>query len=275
MTAVTTTAEARARVRGRILRRSSARRGSTAPLRGLLPLVVLLAVWQLAGNQHSPFFPPPSRWWTALSDLQGSGRLWPAVGTTALTFILGLAIATAIGTVIGILIGSIRSSERALNPVLDYMRNLPVAALVPVAAILLGTNTHMAVTIVAFSAVWPVILNSRTGVRGLSPVLVSALENMRLGKWRRRAVLVGAALPSILVGIRVAAPLALVVAILAEFVTNLAGLGSLLVNAQQNFASAEVYGLLVVAGILAFVVNVGVNLLEAPVLHRHGIAGRP
>jgi len=239
-----------------------------------MPLVVLLAVWQLAGHQHSPFFPPPSRWWTALSDLEGSGQLWPAVGTTAVTFILGLAIATAIGTVIGILIGSIRFSERALNPVLDYMRNLPVAALVPVAAILLGTNTHMAVTIVAFSAVWPVILNSRTGVSGLSPVLVSALENMRLGKWRRRTVLVGAALPSILVGIRVAAPLALVVAILAEFVTNLSGLGSLLVNAQQTFASSEVYGLLVVAGILAFVVNVGVNLLEAPVLHRHGITGR-
>lgn len=268
-------AETTARVRGRILRRSPAtRRGSTAPLRGLIPLVVLLAIWQLVGNQHSPFFPPPNRWWTALSNLQGSGNLWPAVGTTALTFLLGLAIATAIGTVIGILIGSIRFSERALNPVLDYMRNLPVAALVPVAAILLGTNTHMAVTIVAFSAVWPIILNSRTGVSGLSPVLVSALENMRLGKWRRRTVLVGAALPSILVGIRVAAPLALVVAILAEFVTNLSGLGSLLVNAQQNFASAEVYGLLVVAGILAFVVNVGVNLLEAPVLHRHGITGR-
>lgn len=268
-------AETQARVRGRILRRSpGTRRGSTAPLRGLIPLVVLLAVWQLAGNQHSPFFPPPNRWWTALSDLQGSGHLWPAVGTTAVTFLLGLAIATAIGTVIGILIGSIRFSERALNPVLDYMRNLPVAALVPVAAILLGTNTHMAVTIVAFSAVWPIILNSRTGLSGLSPVLVSALENMRLGKWRRRTVLVGAALPAILAGIRVAAPLALVVAILAEFVTNLSGLGSLLVNAQQNFASAEVYGLLVVAGILAFVVNVGVNLLEAPVLHRHGITGR-
>lgn len=274
MTAVVA-GETRARISRRIFRRSPAtRRGSTAPLRGLIPLVVLLAVWQLVGNQHSPFFPPPNRWWTALSDLQGSGGLWPAVGITALTFILGLAIATAIGTVIGILIGSIRSSERALNPVLDYMRNLPVAALVPVAAILLGPNTHMAVTIVAFSAVWPVVLNSRTGVSGLSPVLVSALENMRLGKWRRRTVLVGAALPSILVGIRVAAPLALVVAILAEFVTNLSGLGSLLVNAQQNFASAEVYGLLVVAGILAFVVNVGVNLLEAPVLHRHGITGR-
>lgn len=273
MTAVSAV-ETQERVRGRILRRSPTRRGSTAPLRGLIPLLVLLAAWQVAGNQHSPFFPPPNQWWTALSDLQGSGRLWPAVGTTALTFILGLAIATAIGTVIGILIGSIRSSERALNPVLDYMRNLPVAALVPVAAILLGTNTHMAVTIVAFSAVWPIILNSRTGVRELSPVLVFALENLRLGKWRRRAVLVGAALPSILVGIRVAAPLALVVAILAEFVTNLSGLGSLLVNAQQNFASAEVYGLLVVAGILAFVVNVGVNLLEAPVLHRHGINGR-
>jgi ABC-type nitrate/sulfonate/bicarbonate transport system permease component len=266
--------DTRAQVRGRTLGRSSTRRGSTAPLRGLIPLVILLVVWQLVGNQHSPFFPPPSRWWHAISGLQGSGHLWPAIGTTALTFILGLAIATVIGTAVGILIGSIRASERALNPVLDYMRNLPVAALVPVAAILLGTNTHMAVTIVAFSAVWPVILNTRTGIRELSPVLVSALENLHLGKWRRRSVLVGAALPSILVGIRVAAPLALVVAILAEFVTNLSGLGSLLVNAQQQFISAEVYGLLVVAGVLAFIVNVGVNLLEAPVLYRHGITGR-
>lgn len=265
--------DAPARTRRRDGRRP-VRRGSTAPLRGLIPLAILLVVWQLAGNPHSVFFPPPSQWWTAISGLQSDGGLWPAIGTTALTFILGLAIATVIGTVIGMLIGSVRVSERALNPVLDYMRNLPVAALVPVVAILLGTNTHMAVTIVAFSAVWPVLLNSRTGVRKLSPVLVAALENMQLSKWRRRSVLLGAALPSILVGVRVAAPLALVVAILAEFVTNLSGLGSLLVNAQQTFASAQVYGLLVVAGILAFVVNVGVNLLEAPVLHRHGIAGR-
>lgn len=255
-------------------RRRPARRGSTAPLRGLAPLIVLLVIWQLAGDPHSVFFPTPSRWWSAIETVRRQGQLWPAIGDTALTFILGIAIATVIGAAIGVAIGSVQGSERALNPVLDYMRNLPAAALVPVAAILLGTNTHMAVTIVAFSAVWPVLLNTRTGVRELSPVLAGALENMQLSRWRRRSVLLGAALPSMLIGVRVAAPLALVVTILAEFVTNLSGIGALLLSAQQNFASAQAYGLLVVAGILAFITNVGVSLLEAPVLRRHGIAGR-
>ena len=67
-----------------------------------------------------------------------------------------------------------------------------------------------------------------------------------------------------------AAPLALIVTLLAEFITNLSGVGALILSAQQNFNSAEVYALLLVAGVLALVVNSIVSAIEASVLRRHG-----
>lgn len=241
-----------------------------APLRGLVPLVILLALWQLFGSTHSVFFPRPSLWWDAVVKIERSGTLWPSLLATTETFIEAIIVATLIGAVLGIAIGSVKWGDSAFNPVLDFLRNLPAAAVVPAAAIILGTNAKMALVIVVFSCIWPILLNTRAEIRRISAVLSNVITNIGLRGFRKQSVIVGSVLPSVLLGVRVAAPLALIVTILAEFITNISGLGSLLVSAQQNFDSPEVYGLLVVAGLLALMVNILVSLLEAPIVRRHG-----
>ncbi len=241
-----------------------------APLVGLLPLAALLLIWQIFGNPHSVFFPQPNRWFAAIGSLQQQGILWSSILATASTFIQSMIVATLIGTALGMALGSIRWGGKALDPLLDFLRNLPAAALVPAAAIVLGTNTKMALVIVVFSSVWPILLNTRSAILNLSPVLSSSITNLRLGGFRRSSVMIGSALPGILLGVRVAAPLALIVTLLAEFITNLSGVGALILSAQQNFNSAEVYALLLVAGVLALVVNSIVSAIEASVLRRHG-----
>lgn len=242
-----------------------------APAIGLAPLAALLIIWQLFGSSHSTFFPRPSLWLKAISNVEASGNLWPALGATALTFIEAIVVATIIGVALGMAIGSVKRTGTLLDPLLDFLRNLPAAALVPAAAIVFGTNAKMALIIVVISCIWPILLNTRAQIQGVDPTLISTIDNLGVRGTRRQSVLVGSALPAILLGVRVAAPLALIVTLLAEFITNISGIGALLLSAQQNFDSPEVYGLLVISGILALLVNSLVSLIELPIVRRHGI----
>lgn len=242
---------------------SGRRRRGGVPLRGLLPLVLGLLLWQLLAPQRSPYFPAPSQWAASLWPLVKDGSLPKAIGWSFLTFVLGLVLATVVGTAIGALIGANRTTDRALGPTLESLRVLPAAALVPLATLVLGYSMQMKLLVVVLPATWPILLNVRSARRSLSPVLMDVSRTLGLGRGERvRKILTPALTPSILLGIRVAAPLALIITLLVEIVTRINGLGGLLGNAQANFLSAQVYGLLVIAGALGFLVNWAVTHAE-------------
>jgi ABC-type nitrate/sulfonate/bicarbonate transport system permease component len=245
------------------------RQASFPPLRGLLPLGVLLAVWQLTGSEQSPYFPPPSAWVRGLHRLWESGMLRPAVGQTLVTFALALLVATALGTIVGILIGVSRRLDRALGPALEFARAMPPSAMVPIAALLIGYDQTMKVAVVTFAAIWPILLNARAGVRQLDPVLRDALRSLHMSRFDRvRKAILPALLPSVLLGVRVAAPVSLVITLLVEILTRVGGLGALIALSQRNYLSAQVYGLILVAGVLSFFANGLVASLER-YLFRH------
>lgn len=239
------------------------------PIRGLIPLAALLALWQLLGDPASPYFPPPATWIDGITPLVATGTLWPAVGETTSTFLLGLTIATVIGALLGTLVGASRPVDRALSPSLEFLRALPAAALVPVAALILGYTTQMKLVVVVLPATWPILLTCRTARRALSPVLLDTPRTLGLSTWDRAVkVLTPALLPAVLLGVRVAAPLALIITLLVEIVTRMNGLGAALGTAQANFLSAQVYGLLTIAGLLGYAVNWTVTRTETRVSHR-------
>jgi ABC-type nitrate/sulfonate/bicarbonate transport system permease component len=236
------------------------------PGRGLLPLVLLLVLWELTGDPASPYFPPPSTWVDGIRPLLDNDTLLPAIGQTALTFLLGLAIATVLGSVVGTLVGAVRPVDRALSPSLEFLRALPAASLVPVAALVLGYTMQMKLVVVVLPATWPILLTCRTARRTLSPVLLDTPRTLGLSAVdRMRKILVPALTPAVLLGVRVAAPLALIITLLVEIVTRVDGLGAVLGAAQASFLSAQVYGLLTIAGVLGFVVNWVVTRAEAAV----------
>jgi ABC-type nitrate/sulfonate/bicarbonate transport system permease component len=251
-------------------RASGGRRPRTfPPLRGLLPLGLVLGWWQLVGSEASPYFPAPSSWARGLYRLWQSGTLLAAAGQTLTTFALSLAVATVLGSVLGIAVGASRRIDRALGPTLEFARAMPPAAMVPVAALLIGYDERMKVAVVTSAAIWSVVLNVRGGVRALDPVLVDTARCLHLG-WldRSRKCIVPALLPAIFLGVRVAAPVALVVTLLVEIVTRVGGLGALIALSQRNYLSAQVYGLILLAGLFNFLVNGVVAALEALAL-RH------
>lgn len=249
--------------------RKGGRIGSFPPLRGLLPLVVLLVIWQLTGSSSSPYFPPPSTWVAGLGDLWISGALWPAIVATLTTFLTALAVATVVGALTGLLLGVSPWADRALGPTLEFARAMPPAAIVPIAVLLIGYDQKMKVTVVALAAVWSILLNTREGVRSLDPVLRDTARSLHLNALDTvRKVMFPALAPAILLGVRVAAPISLVITLLVEILTRVDGLGAVIATSQRNYQSARVYGLILVAGLFSFVVNGVVGMAEA-YLFRH------
>jgi ABC-type nitrate/sulfonate/bicarbonate transport system permease component len=239
------------------------------PLRGLLPLVFFLAAWQAIDPQGSPYFPPPSSWWASMVTLSKSGKLWPALNSTLLTFVLAIALACVLGGAAGILIGRSPVARRVLGPLLEFCRGLPPPVVVPVAVLVLGYVESLKLVIVVMVAIWPILLNTASSTSALSELLGEVSRTLRIGRIATlRKIVLPAAVPAFLVGVRSAVPLAIVITLLVEMVTSLPGIGSLIVISQRQFHSSEVYGLLVVVGFMGFVLNTVFVTIEGLLLRR-------
>jgi ABC-type nitrate/sulfonate/bicarbonate transport system permease component len=237
--------------------------------RGLLPLLLLLALWQLLQPGPSPYFPGPARWWTAAGALLEREHLIAAFVTTTWTFLLALALAIVLGAALGVAIGVSPLIARALAPTLEFMRAIPPPVTVPVAALLVGYSDTMKLAVVVLSALWPILLNTTSAVRGIDPLLMDVARSFRLGPGERiRRIVLPAIVPSLLIGIRVAIPLTIVVTLLVEMLTSLPGIGALMIRSQRNYQSSEVYALLVLVGLFGFVVNALFAIVEAVIMRR-------
>jgi len=236
-------------------------------LTGLLPLALLLGAWELLATANDPYFPPPSSWWVAVRRLSDLGTLLPAIRATAETFALALGVAVVAGSLLGLAIGALPAMRSVTSPLVEFSRTMPPPAVVPMAALLIGLGRTMAVTVVVFAAVWPIVLNTAEAVRSLPAVLLETARALHLSRRARvTKVLAPALVPGLLLGVRVATPLCVIVTLLVEMLTGAPGIGSLLVQAQRNFISAQAFGVLIVVGVFGFLVNTSVGALEQRVL---------
>jgi ABC-type nitrate/sulfonate/bicarbonate transport system permease component len=239
------------------------------PARGLLPLVLLLVLWQLLQGGPSPYFPGPAQWWKATTLLFDRERLLAAFGATTLSFLAGLVLAIVIGSALGVLVGISRRIDRALQPLLEFMRAIPPPVTVPLASLLIGYSESMKLTVIALAGLWPILLNAASAVRGIDPLLLDVARSFRLTTWQRmNRITLPAIVPSLLLGIRVAIPLAIVVTLLVEMLTSLPGVGALMIRSQRNYQSSEVYALLVLVGLFGFVVNDLFAVIEGVIMRR-------
>lgn len=256
------------------MRRTRSAGRTRLPLRGLLPLALALVVWQLVGDPDSPYYPPPSTWWTALSQLQRDGVLLPALGQTMRTFFLALAIAIVVGAGAGAAVGASRASGRAVEPLFELMRTTPPPVIVPIAILIIGSTSTMMTAVVAFAALWPVLLNSAAAMRAVPAVRLEGARSLRLSRAERLfKVVLPSLTPGIMLGLSVAAPLALIVTLVVELLSASGGLGDLLLTAQRSFDAAGVFGLLAVAACVGLALNAVVGELERRMARNWGGAG--
>lgn len=214
--------------------------------------VVLFLWWQLASSGHyldPRTHPAPSTIFSTARDLIADGDLWSDTFVTMRRVVLGWTIGGVGGIALGLLMGANRLLRKALEPTLDALYVVPKLALLPVLLTIFGLGEGPKVALVSITVFFFVWISTMTAV-------MSVAEGYRetgqaFGTTRRqmfRHVLVPAALPQVLVGLRVAAGVAVLVIVAAEYIVGTDGLGYLIFNAHALGLNAEMYvGIVVVA----------------------------
>ena len=245
-------------------------------LQGLLPIAVLLVAWQLTTSDASLSFPPPDEWLKAIARMNADGALLPAVLHTLETYAFGLVCGVIIGGFVGTAIGSSRLIDRALTPTIDFMAAVPGAALVPVAVLLLGPGQLSGVTAVALIVSWPVLLNTATAMRSIPAVRLEMSRTIGLSPIQRwTKVIVPSLIPGAMLGVRVAASLAVIITLLVDIFGAGTGVGRLLLESQQRFDASAAWGLLLIVGLFGYLMSLSLTWLERTIAASSSLSAAP
>jgi sulfonate transport system permease protein len=216
----------------------------------LLP-ALLLAVWQIsaqAGWLSSRVLPAPSAVLQAFWTLAVSGELWVHLRTSLWRAISGFVVGAGAGLLLGLLTGSFRRAETLLDTTLQMIRNIPALALIPLVILWFGIDETAKLFLLAVGVFFPVYLNTFHGIRSADQGLIEMARSYGLSGWPLyRDVILPAALPSILVGVRFSLGLVWVLLIVAETISAQAGIGYMTMNARE-FLQTDV----VLVGILLY-----------------------
>ncbi|MFI5937748.1 ABC transporter permease [Actinoplanes sp. NPDC051494] len=239
-------------------------------LSGVAGLVLLAELLPRLGVVDDRYLPPASRILTALAAEARTAAFWTAVGDTLTAWAIGLAVAVALGAAIGVLIGAVPAARAWTASTIEFLRPIPSVALIPVAVLLYGTDLGSTLLLVVYAAFWQVLVQVLHGVVDVNPVAEQTARSFRFGAWARvRYLLWPTALPYVFTGLRLAAAVALILAITAELVIGAPGLGAVIAVAQSSGAVATMYALIVVTGLLGVAVNLGARRAERHFLAWH------
>jgi len=225
-------ASAPARPRGRALPG-----GSDLAIRAASVVSVLL-IWEFFGPALNPaILKPPSAILAAFPVLIENGELQLALGQSLRVYAGGMAIALLVGLALGIASGRARVIYNVIDPWVSALYSIPAVALIPVVALTLGYSGDLPrIATVALFGVFPILINTQQGVRNVDPALLEVARAFSSSERRLwKDVVVPAALPFILAGVRLAIGRGLIGMIVAEFLIGLAGLGYLIIVYQNTF----------------------------------------
>ncbi|ULR54729.1 ABC transporter permease [Streptomyces deccanensis] len=247
-------------------------RGSHAVL-GAAGLAGFLALWEAVprlGVVEDDFLPPVSRVAGALGTEFADGTFWTALGDTLTGWAVGLLIAVTAGIAVGVVIAVVPYLREATSSTIEFLRPIPSVALIPLAVLLYGTELRSVLLLVVYASFWQILIQTLYGVQDVDPVAEETARSYGLGTWARiRHVLWPTALPYVMTGVRLAAAVALILAVTAELVIGAPGLGQRIAVAQTSQAVPEMYALVVVTGLLGLLINVGARTVERRALAWH------
>ena len=253
---------------------ASRRRPALAALAPWALPAALVAFWQVAaqaGWLSSRILPEPWQVLTAFWSLAESGELWSHLRTSLWRAAVGFGIGAGLGLLLGLLNGSSRRAETLLDTTLQMIRNIPALALIPLVILWFGIDETAKLFLLAVGVFFPVYLNTFHGIRSADQGLIEMARSYGLSGWALyRDVILPAALPSILVGVRFSLGLVWVLLIVAETISAQSGIGYMTMNARE-FLQTDV----VLVGILLYALLGKAADLAARALERHFLRWNP
>jgi ABC-type nitrate/sulfonate/bicarbonate transport system permease component len=237
---------------------------------GYLLILALLALWQVSAEHwvESENWPPLTAVWQAFIDNMRSGELPEVFASSLYRMAVGFAIGGAAALIVGLLMATVPLVHRALEPLVELLRPIPIPAIVPPLILLLGIDDKLKIFIVAFSTFFPVLVNTVQGVRAIDPVPLAVARTFRHSRWRALfRVALPASLPYIMAGLRISLALALIVTVVAEMIAGSAGIGYYIMTMQYAMRAADMYAAVLVLAAIGYLLNRAFLLVERRVLH--------
>ena len=240
---------------------------------GASGVLALAAVWELAprmGMVNADFFPPLSAVLVRLGGLVLTAEFWGYVASTARTWVLGLAVATVAGVLAGLFIGLTPGARKYTHSTIEFLRPIPSVALIPGVILIFGSRYPSGVVLITYAAFWQVLLQMLYGLADIDSVARDTARSFRFSKLGYvRHVAWPTLLPFLFTGVRLAAAMALVLAVTAEMVIGSLGIGRGIMVAQSSNATPEAYAYVLVAGLMGVAINVAARGLERHLLQWH------
>jgi len=235
--------------------------------------VLLFGLWWLVSDDSKSFYLPPLRKIFAAFGPTWSSRWASDVLPSVARLLLGYAGAVIIGVALGVPLGARPRLRAVFEPALELFRAIPPPALVPVFMLLFGIGASMKLLVIISGAVWPVLLNTVEGVRAVDEVLADTCRCYRIsGAMRLRVLVLRAASPQIVTGMRQALSIAIILMVISEMSASSSGLGFAIVDFQRGFSIPEMWSGIILLGVLGFLLSLAFRLFEARALRwYHGL----
>jgi len=246
------------------LRRNRSR--LAAPL--VLLLLVLLWGALVAWQEYPPFIlPSPLLVWQKFVTMAGDGAIWLHVGVTLLEIGLGLAVGLSAAFGLGYLLGKHRSLERIASPYIVASQSIPIVAIAPLIVIWMGSGLASKVAVTALITFFPTLIATIVGIRNVDPDLHDLMLSLRASRWQLFWKLeLPAALPVIFGGLKLSATLAVVGAVVGEFMGASAGLGYLINLGRGILDTPLMFVAILLLVVIAQALYLSVAMLEARLL---------
>jgi NitT/TauT family transport system permease protein len=258
--------------------------------RALLVPAIFLAAWEgisRAGWVSPIILPAPSqvlvRWiayarpYKTFDPAEGGYLAWLFSGELvgdALTSLMrvgvGFAIGAGLALPIGLVMGARPRVYELLNPMVQILRPIPPIAFIPLAILWFGLGNPPAFFLISLGAFFPVLMNTVAGVRNVDAIYLRAARNLGAGEWTLFwRIMIPAAMPYILAGVRIGIGVAFIVVIVAEMIAVNAGLGYRILEAREYFWSDKVIAGMISIGIAGLGIDVLMSRLNSWLLRWH------
>jgi ABC-type nitrate/sulfonate/bicarbonate transport system permease component len=233
--------------------------------------ITALVIWYFASATSTSFyFPPFGDMLSRFKDIWlGSGFVTDAVPSLT-RMAMGYGIAAVGGIAVGTAIGLSRWTDRLFGPLVEFLRALPSVVLIPFGIVVFGVDTTMKVFVIALGCSFPVILNTVDGVRSVDSTLLDVARTFRFNRGERLwKVTLPSASPQIFAGLRASLSLALILMVVSEMIASTNGIGYAILQSQRLFAVTDMWAGILALGILGYVINAILVMVERRVLAWH------
>ena len=239
---------------------------------GVILIVLLLGFWQFSALyiMDTPTWPPVTRIFVAWYENIADGTIIKHLLATLWRQMLGYGLAVVLGISLGLAIGYYRIVYNLLEPLIEVFRPIPGPAYLPVLVLFVGIGHEMKVVLILVAAFFPILLNTYSGVRSIDPVQFDTARTLGLTTLQTlREVVLPAASPQILTGMRISLAISLILAILSEMIVSNDGLGYFTLLAERTFKVPEMYAGIFTLALFGYVLNRLFLMGEARLIRWH------